>query len=90
MLVLSRKAGEVLFIGNEISVEILGVEGDRVRIGITAPKETRIFRKELMDETIKANKSAVNAPSIRLFFPAGEATIEQREENVKEKPSSEE
>ena len=71
MLVLSRKAGEVLFIGKDISVEILSVEGDRVRIGITAPKETRIFRKELMDATIETNKSAINAPDIRLFFPAG-------------------
>lgn len=73
MLVLSRKAGEVLFIGKDISVEILSVEGDRVRIGITAPKETRIFRKELMDATIETNKSAINAPDVRLFFQAGAA-----------------
>ncbi|HWS30735.1 MAG TPA: carbon storage regulator CsrA [Clostridia bacterium] len=71
MLVLSRKAGEILFIGKDISIEILGVEGDRVRIGINAPKETRIFRKELMDATIEANKSAVNAPAIGRLFPHG-------------------
>jgi carbon storage regulator len=69
MLVLSRKAGEVLFIGKDISIEILGVEGDRVRVGINAPKEMRIFRKELMDETIEANKSAANAPAIGRLFP---------------------
>lgn len=83
MLVLSRKAGEVLFIGKDISVEILSVEGDRVRIGINAPKETRIFRKELMDETIEANKSAINAPAIRLFFPPGSPVNGEAEETPK-------
>lgn len=76
MLVLSRKAGEVLFIGKDISVEILGIEGDRVRVGISAPKETRIFRKELMDATIETNKSAINAPAIGLLFPVQTAETE--------------
>ncbi len=79
MLVLSRKAGEILFIGKDISIEILGVEGDRVRIGINAPKETRIFRKELMDATIEANKSAVNAPAIGRLFPASTPAPEKVE-----------
>ena len=83
MLVLSRKAGEVLFIGKDISVEILSVEGDRVRIGITAPKETRIFRKELMDETIETNKSAINAPAIRLFIPPASPVSTKTEETPK-------
>lgn len=84
MLVLSRKAGEVLFIGKDISVEVLSVEGDRVRIGITAPKETRIFRKELMDETVEANKNAINAPTIRFLFPA-DAQEETVQSEVSEK-----
>ena len=84
MLVLSRKAGEVLFIGKDISVEVLSVEGDRVRIGITAPKETRIFRKELMDETVEANKNAINAPAIRFLFPA-DAQEETVQSEVSEK-----
>lgn len=64
MLVLSRKKGEQLAIGPDITIEILGVEGDRVRVGIEAPKEIRIFRKELLDETININKMALSTPMI--------------------------
>lgn len=64
MLVLSRKKGEALSIGPNITVEILGVEGDRVRIGISAPKEVRIFRKELLEETIGINKDAINVRGV--------------------------
>ncbi len=64
MLVLSRKAGEVLSIGPDITIEVVAVEGDRVRLGINAPKDTRIFRKELLDQTVDINKTAINAPTI--------------------------
>lgn len=47
MLVLSRKNGEVLRIGEEISIKILGINGQHVRIGILAPEETKVFREEL-------------------------------------------
>lgn len=64
MLVLSRKKGEALAIGPDITIEILGVEGDRVRVGIQAPKEVRIFRKELLEETININKQVAKTPKI--------------------------
>ena len=64
MLVLSRKKGEALAIGPDITIEILGVEGDRVRVGIQAPKEVRIFRKELLEETININKQVAATPKI--------------------------
>ncbi|HWR22909.1 MAG TPA: carbon storage regulator [Feifaniaceae bacterium] len=64
MLVLSRKAGELLSIGPDITIEVVAVEGDRVRLGINAPRDTRIFRKELLDQTVDINKIAVNAPAI--------------------------
>jgi carbon storage regulator len=64
MLVLSRKAGESLSIGPDITLEIISVEGDRVRIGIQAPKEIRIYRSELLQQTIDINKSAVNTPLV--------------------------
>lgn len=64
MLVLSRKKGEQLAIGPDIIIEILGVEGDRVRVGINAPKDVRIFRKELLDETISINKQAMETPIV--------------------------
>jgi carbon storage regulator len=64
MLVLSRKAGEGIALNQEISIEILSIEGDRVRIGIQAPKEMRIYRKELLDQTIDVNRAAVHTPTI--------------------------
>jgi len=64
MLVLSRKKGESILFGPDISLEVLSIDGDCVRIGIEAPKEVRIFRKELLEQTININKQATNAPQI--------------------------
>jgi carbon storage regulator len=49
MLVLSRKSDESLIIAGEIVVTILGIEGDRVKLGITAPPEVVILRQEVHD-----------------------------------------
>ena len=69
MLVLSRKTVEAIAIGQDVTLEIIAIEGDRVRVGIRAPKEIRIFRKELLDETININKLAVNTPPISFKLP---------------------
>jgi carbon storage regulator len=58
MLVLTRKIGEKLVIGNEIVVEVLEVSGDGVRLGIGAPRETSIHRHEVFMEIQKANEAA--------------------------------
>lgn len=58
MLVLTRKKGEGIYLGEDVTIEIISIEGDRISIGIEAPREIKIFRKELLDETIIANKSA--------------------------------
>lgn len=60
MLVLSRKEGDSITIGQNIFIKIVAVEGDRVRLGIDAPKEIRIFRSELLEETISINKTAAD------------------------------
>lgn len=58
MLVLRRKVGETLLIGDDVELVVLGVEGDRVKLGIQAPKEIEIIRKELLDEVTEENKRA--------------------------------
>jgi len=50
MLVLRRKAGEAIVLNQVIVIRILGVEGDRVKIGIDAPPDVIVVREELIDE----------------------------------------
>ena len=49
MLVLTRKSEESIIIGDDVEVMVLGVSGDKVRIGITAPREVEVFRKEVKE-----------------------------------------
>lgn len=58
MLVLTRRAGEKIVIGNEIVIEILSVSGEGVRLGITAPRETSVHRYEVFAEIQEANRAA--------------------------------
>ena len=61
MLALSRKKNEAIVINNTIEVTVLEVKGDQVKIGITAPKEVPVYRKEVYVQIQNANKEAVNA-----------------------------
>ncbi|MCD7836451.1 MAG: carbon storage regulator CsrA [Lachnospiraceae bacterium] len=60
MLALSRKKNEAIIINNNVEVTILEVKGDQVKIGITAPKEVPVYRKEVYLQIQEANKEAVN------------------------------
>ncbi|MGI6102964.1 MAG: carbon storage regulator CsrA [Bacillota bacterium] len=63
MLVLARRMGESLMIGDNIEVKLLSIDGDTVRIGIKAPKDVVILRKELYSQVAEVNRSAVEASS---------------------------
>ncbi|MFP4975366.1 carbon storage regulator CsrA [Paenibacillus sp. CN-4] len=59
MLVLSRKKGETIVIQDHIELTILSVEGDTVKVGISAPKHIDIFRKEVYLSIQEANRESV-------------------------------
>jgi len=58
MLVLTRRVGETLMIGAEVTVTVLGVKGIQVRIGIHAPKEVAVHREEIFDRVRREKQQA--------------------------------
>ena len=56
MLILTRRVGETLMVGDEVTVTVLGVKGNQVRIGVNAPREVAVHREEIY-ERIKAEES---------------------------------
>lgn len=57
MLILTRRIGETLNIGDEVRVTVLGVKGNQVRIGVTAPKDVPVHREEIYDRIKKEEES---------------------------------
>jgi len=60
MLVLTRKAGEGIIIGDTITIKIIEIKGGGIRIGIDAPKDTKIYRQEVYDRIKQENVEAAN------------------------------
>ncbi len=64
MLALSRKKGEAIVINNNIEITVLELKGDQVKIGITAPKEVPIYRKEVYLQIQQENEQAMSSDSL--------------------------
>lgn len=64
MLALSRKKNEAIVIDNKVEVTILDVKGDQVKIGISAPKDVPIYRKEVYLQIQESNKQAMEPQAL--------------------------
>ena len=62
MLILTRRVGETVMIGNEVTVTVLGVKGNQVRIGVNAPKDVAVHREEIY-ERIKREEDPDGRPA---------------------------
>ncbi len=66
MLVLARKINESIMINDSVEVIVIDIKGDQIKIGINAPKDIKIYRKEVYDEIIKQNKAAMAEEPVNL------------------------
>ncbi len=64
MLALSRKRNEALVINNNVEITILEIKGEQVKLGISAPKDVPVYRKEVYLQIQEANKEAVNTDGL--------------------------
>jgi carbon storage regulator len=63
MLILTRRVGETLMIGDEVTVTVLGVKGNQVRIGINAPKDVAVHREEIYMRIKREHEAGGAAPA---------------------------
>jgi carbon storage regulator len=70
MLILTRRVGEAVMIGSEVTVTVLGVKGNQVRLGVNAPKHVAVHREEIF-ERIQREQHGANGAAASTPEPAG-------------------
>ncbi len=80
MLVLTRKAGEGIVIGDDITIKVIEMKGGGVRIGIDAPKNRKIYRQEVYDRIIQENRQAVQWKMVDLDSLSNNLSTRKKEE----------
>ncbi len=98
MLVLTRKKHQKILIGDSIAITIVAIERDQVRIGISAPREVKVYRQELFEEIQAANREAAvqarpDLRALRAALPEAAAesveAVESGESDAGESPEGE-
>jgi len=86
MLVLSRQRDESIMIGDDVEIIIVDVRGDKVRLGITAPKSVPVHRREIYD-AIQREKTEKKEPEKESKASKQEKTEDQQEKKTPQQPS---
>ncbi|MDI6799676.1 MAG: carbon storage regulator CsrA [Actinomycetota bacterium] len=82
MLILSRKKDESIVIGSDVEIVIVAVEGETVKIGINAPKDVSVYRREIYDQIEAANKEALKT-SLGALDNVSSATLAKMNDRAK-------
>lgn len=75
MLILTRRVGETLMIGDDVTVTVLGVKGNQVRIGVNAPKEIAVHREEIYERIQREQENAAKASVNSAAGDEGDASV---------------
>ena len=67
MLILTRRVGETLMIGDDVTVTVLGVKGNQVRIGVNAPKEIPVHREEIYERIKREQEAAAQGQVAQVY-----------------------
>lgn len=82
MLILTRRVGETLMVGDDVSITVLGVKGNQVRIGVNAPREIAVHREEIYNR-IQQEKEGGQPAEASAEIPAEESAPEAADEEHK-------
>lgn len=69
MLILTRRVGEALVIGDDVTLTVLGVKGNQVRIGVNAPKEVTVHRQEILERDAAAASASSTESTMAMTAP---------------------
>lgn len=82
MLILTRRPGETIIIDQNIKVSVLSVEGERVKLGVDAPREIPVVRQELLDEVRRSNlEAAGRGRSARALAASAQEALARKKES---------
>ena len=88
MLVLTRKVGDSILIGSDIKIQVVKVKGCQVRLGIEAPKETKVFREEVLAKKPPQERSASESPSSSMVRPLQDSVQKRQDSHPDSHPDS--